>query len=389
MIEGRHFAADSGEHIRLFVADGYITRIERMPAEGEYALHLPWIGPGLVDLQLNGHAGLDFNSHPLPPGRVIELTRLMWKEGVTSYMPTLVTNDPGRTESAAAAIAEACRLDEQTERTIAGIHLEGPFLSPEDGARGAHPREFVIAPDWDLFRRLQKAADGRIRLLTLSPEWPEAPDFIRRCADSGVVVSIGHTAASSEQIAAAVAAGATMSTHLGNGAHPMLPRHPNYLWEQLAHDELYGCVIADGFHVPSAFLKVVHRMKRDRFVLVSDAVLYSGMAPGEYDNPVAGEVVLTSEGRLHLKRDARLLAGSAQMLTHGISNLVREGICTTAEAWVSASTAPAAAMRLPVSAGLVPGVPADIAVFDRTDDGGIRIRASYKHGVKVYEGESE
>lgn len=383
MIEGRHYAEDRDEGIRLFAAGGFIAKIERIPLAREHAIRLPWLGPGLVDLQMNGYAGLDFNAHPLPPERVIELTRLLWKEGVTAYLPTLVTNDPGRIETAAAAMAKACLQDDLTERTIAGIHLEGPFLSPEDGARGAHQREFVIAPDWDLFQRWQKAADGRIRLLTLSPEWPEAPAFIRRCADSGVVVSIGHTAASPEQIAAAVAAGATMSTHLGNGAHPMLPRHPNYIWEQLARDELYGCVIADGFHVPSAFLKVVRRMKRDRFILVSDAVLYSGMAPGEYDNPVTGEVVLTSEGRLHLKRDSRLLAGSAQMLTHGISHLVRQGICTKAEAWASASTAPAAAMRLPVSAGLVPGAPTDIAVFDWIDGGGIRIRASYKHGVKV------
>lgn len=320
-----------------------------------------------MDLQINGYAGLDFNRHPVPAAR---LSRAIQRAGVTSYFATVITNAP---ETIGKLVRAAGRDG------AAGIHLEGPFISPEDGARGAHDRAHVRPPDWNLFCRWQEAAAGRIRIVTLSPDWPVAVRFIEKCAASGVTVSIGHTSATPAQIRAAVAAGARMSTHLGNGVPPVLPRHPNCIWEQLAEDRLAACVIADGFHLPDSVLKVVMRVKGAGTMLVSDAVHLAGMRPGRYAAPVGGRVVLTKTGRLHLEENPKLLAGSARMLPDAVDHLVSGGLCNLAEAWEMASTRPAAFMGLPQGAGLAPGAPADFVTFDRP----ARIRAVWKSGRPV------
>ena len=161
------------------------------------------------------------------------------------------------------------------------FHVEGPYISPEDGPRGAHPARWVRPPDLEEFHRFQEAARGNIRLVTLSPEWPDATRFIEALTREGVVASIGHTRATSDEIAAAVSAGATLSTHIGNGAHATLPRHPNYIWDQLAEDRLAASFIVDGIHLAPAFLKVALRAKGlERAILVTDAVMPAGCAPG-------------------------------------------------------------------------------------------------------------
>ncbi|MNQ77726.1 N-acetylglucosamine-6-phosphate deacetylase [compost metagenome] len=198
-----------------------------------------------------------------------------------------------------------------------------------------------------------------------------------------MTVSIGHTAADSAQIQEAVAAGARMSTHLGNGAHLMLPRHPNYLWEQLAQEELWSCVIADGFHLPDQVLKVVLKVKGERALLVSDAVSISGLAPGVYKTHIGGDVVLTPEGRLHLAADPRLLAGSAQMLLWSVAHLHRRGIADFPAAWEMASTRPASLMGLSVAQGLTAGAPADLVLFDKVGSD-IQLRQTYKSGKLVF-----
>lgn len=374
MIRGRHFR--TGRCVSVGVRDGRIEAV-RGGRGG------PWVGPGLVDLQVNGFRGLDFNAIPIPedlPGRV---TRELWREGVTSYCPTIITNSPEAIEEAVRALARACVRDPDAAAGIAGIHLEGPFISPEDGPRGAHDGAFVRPPDWGLFERWQRAAEGRIRIVTMSPEYPGAEEFIRRCAAAGVVVSIGHTAATPEQIREAARAGARMSTHLGNGAHLTLPRHPNYLWEQLALDELTACVIADGFHLPDSVLKVVLRAKAGNALLVSDAVHLAGLEPGEYRTPVGGRVVLTREGRLHLAENPALLAGSAQMLRAGMGHLVRRGLCSLGEAWEMASTRPAQALGLPARLGLWKGAPADLVLLEERE-GRLEVRETWKAGRRVF-----
>jgi N-acetylglucosamine-6-phosphate deacetylase len=291
----------------------------------------------------------------------------------------LITNSSVRLVEAASTIAKAVRLNPDIARGIAGIHLEGPFISPEDGPRGAHPVQHIVPPDWEALSRWQEAAEGLIRIITLSPEWPGAASFISRCSESGILVSIGHTAATSEQIREAVSAGAVMSTHLGNGAHLMLPRHPNYLWEQLAADELYGCMIADGHHLPLSVLAVILRMKRNRAILVSDAVSLSGMPPGSYHLHIGGDVVLTAEGRLHLAGQPELLAGSAMMLPDQVGYLMEAGLSGLPDAWDCASVHPARLLGLEQSAGLEVGAPADIVSFNM-DDGKLSVLQCWKNG---------
>jgi N-acetylglucosamine-6-phosphate deacetylase len=294
-----------------------------------------------------------------------------------------VTNHPDHVDSILTAIDRACNDYPLVGASISGIHLEGPFISPEDGSRGAHPKEFVVAPDWNLVARWQKAAGGRIRMLTMSPEWPGAADFITRCRANGITVAIGHTSATSEQISGAVAAGARLSTHLGNGAHAMLPRHPNYIWQQLANDELWVSVIADGFHLPDAVLKAFSRVKGNRLFLVSDSTHLAGMPPGTYQTHIGGAVTLTPDGCLQMATDPGHLAGSAQSLLRGVWNLYSKRLATLAQAWEMASPRPAAFMEL-AAGRLAAAAPADIVRFALTDNG-LSVLQAVKDGQIVYE----
>ncbi|WP_240647610.1 N-acetylglucosamine-6-phosphate deacetylase [Paenibacillus nanensis] len=376
-VRGLHFR--TGRAVELLIGEGRIQSLSEL-SDQDSGGGLPWLAPGLVDLQVNGCFGLDVNTLPLMPETVADMVRALRREGVTTFCPTVITNSAAAIGQAVQAIALAARRFPEVRAAVAGIHLEGPFISPADGARGAHPAEHVAPPDWDVFRGWQDAAAGLIRIVTLSPEWPGASDFIARCADSGVIVSIGHTAASPEQIRAAVAAGATMSTHLGNGIQPMLPRHPNPIWEQLAADELHGCMIADGFHLPPSVLKVIMRMKGKRAVVVSDAVSFSGMPPGAYSTHIGGSVVLTPEGRLHLAEQPQLLAGSAMLLKEQVAYLTGQGLASLAGAWDLASAHPAELLGLPQAAGLTEGAPADFVLFERKGHA-LKIVTTYKAGI--------
>ncbi|HYF00073.1 MAG TPA: amidohydrolase family protein [Planctomycetota bacterium] len=373
-MKGRHYR--TGKPVAVRAKDG---RIAGLGAGGGRRL----VGPGLVDLQVNGFRGLDFNTRPVPADLAGRVTRELWSEGVTAYLATVITNAPDGIEECVRAIDRGCESDADAQAGIAGIHLEGPFISPDDGPRGAHERAFVRPPDWDLFRRWQDASGGRIRLITLSPEWPEATAFIAKAVESGVIVSIGHTAGTPDQIRDAVKAGATMSTHLGNGAHLMLPRHPNYVWEQMAQDALSACVIADGFHLPDAVLKVILRAKGSRAMLVSDAVYIAGLAPGTYETHIGGKVVLTAEGKLHLAANPNLLAGSATMVIRGVEHLAARGLASLPDAWDMASTRPAAAIGHPAAKGLRTGAPADVLVLEARGEH-LSVAETWKAGRRVY-----
>ncbi len=351
----------SGEPVVIDVSGGRIAHVG--PYTGADSDRLPWIGPGLVDLQVNGFAGIDLNDGALDEDTLARLADALLRAGVTGFLPTLITAAAPDIEARLRTIAASLSADPVLNAAVPGIHLEGPFISPEDGPRGAHPADHVTPPDWELFEQWQMGAGGRIRIVTLSPEWQGSVGFIARCCETGVIAAIGHTAATTEQISAAIDAGATLSTHLGNGTHATLPRHPNYLWDQLAADELWASVIADGLHLPDAVLKTVLRVKGWRAILVSDTVALAGMPPGEYASSIGTRVVLTDTGRLHLAADPRLLAGSALPLIAGVAHLAASGLAGLGEAWAMASTRPASLLDHPATAGLAPGAPADLVVF--------------------------
>jgi N-acetylglucosamine-6-phosphate deacetylase len=218
--------------------------------------------------------------------------------------------------------------------------MEGPYISPEDGARGAHRREDTAPASIDDFKRRQEIAGGRVRVVTLAPEVPGALALVEHLRDTGVRVAIGHTAASPEQVRDAVRAGATLSTHLGNGCAQMLPRHPNFLWEQLAADELLASIIVDGHHLPAATVKSMIRAKTPRrVVLVTDAIAAAGQPPGDYQLG-ALTVTLDQNGRVAVPGQPNL-AGSALSMDRAVANTVKFAGVTLDDALAMASTTPA------------------------------------------------
>jgi len=357
---GRRY--DTSQAVRLEIAGERIADVTPVEAPGEDTQRWPWIAPGLVDLQVNGCGGREFNSADLTSDDVAAVIRWMDRFGVTRFCPTLTTERFEVLQGALRVIAAACDGSAEIARRMAGIHLEGPYLSSEDGPRGAHPREYCRRPDWDEFQRLQEAAGGRIRLLTMAAEFDEAPAFIRRAANSGVVVAIGHTAANSDQIRAAVDAGARMSTHLGNGAHPMIHRHSNYIWDQLAEDRLVAGLICDGYHLPPAVVKAFVRAKTpQRCILVSDTVGLAGSPPGRYSSTL-GDIEVLESGKL---------VGASEPIGTGIANVIRFAGVSLAEAVRMAVHHPA--QLLGIEPGdLQPGDPADLVLFDLDDRFNVR-----------------
>ncbi|HUI44129.1 MAG TPA: amidohydrolase family protein [Terriglobia bacterium] len=347
-------------------------------AAGETA----FLAPGWIDLQVNGFAGVDYNSPDTSHQEIARSLEALFATGVTRVFPTVVTGSPERMAGALRNLARA-RAALPRGGALEAFHVEGPYISPEDGPRGAHPQAWVRPPDLDEFRRFQEAAEGNIRLLTVSPEWPGSARFIEAVVREGVVIGIGHTQATAGQIQDAVRAGATKSTHLGNGSHAVLPRHPNYIWEQLAEDRLTAGFIVDGIHLPQSFLKVALRAKGlERSLLVTDAVAPAGCAPGRYR---LGEI----EIELHADHSVRLagetrLAGSALRMDHAIANVMRLGGFSLSEAVALASINPARVGRLAGrQSGLAPGERADVVRFT-FESGRVNVLETYVNGERVY-----
>lgn len=333
------------------IITGVDTPIET-PADALY------VAPAWIDLQVNGYAGVDYNSPSTTFEQIGRSIDVLHSTGTARFFPTVITGSPEGMLACLVNLMRA-RAELPNGRAMEGFHVEGPHISPDDGPRGAHPREWVRPPDVDEYMRWQDATGGLIRIVTLSPEWPDAPRYIEKLVRHGVVASIGHTKASAEQIEAAVSAGATMSTHIGNGAHGEMRRHPNYLWDQLADDRLTAGLIVDGIHLGQAFLKVAVRAKTAaRAFLVTDAAMPAMASPGVY-RLGDQDVEHTADGRVVLAGQTRL-AGSALRMDHAIRNVMRM-------AGVSLVEAIAMATRNPARVGRVAGRQRGIATGERAD----------------------
>jgi len=320
------------------------------------------LAPGLFDIQVNGAWGLDVQAEDLSAETLYALNKRLNGRGVLRWMPTLVTDSVDALEHKCRIVGEALK-DAALARHIPGIHLEGPHISPEDGPRGAHPAKYVCPPDIKIFNRLQRAAGGCIRYVTVAPELPGAVPFIRTLAATGVVVALGHHAAEASHIRAAADAGARLCTHLGNGMASKIHRHQNPLWPQLADDRLYASVIADLQHLPPEMLQVMVRAKgAKRIILVSDSVLLTGMKPGHY-TMFGADVEMKRGGRVCLA-GTDLLAGSSLILPEAVMNMASVTEMTLARALASASRLPARLMgvRMP-SWPPRPGRPAEFVLY--------------------------
>jgi N-acetylglucosamine-6-phosphate deacetylase len=347
------------------------------------------VAPGLIDLQVNGFAGVDYNDPSSSAESIASSIRILFATGVTRFFPTLITTSRERyieTLSNLARVKEEFRRNNLPEAdAIAGFHVEGPHISPEDGPRGAHPSEHIRPPDVEEFKRWQDAAEGNVRLITVSPEWEQTPFYISEIVRAGVVASIGHTKATTHQIEAATTAGATMSTHLGNAAHPTLPKTQNYIWDQLAEDRLTASFVVDGIHIPAAFLQSAIRAKGvDKSVLVSDAVMPATCDPGFYRLSTV-DVELHTDGSVTLRGGTRL-AGSGLRMDRAIGNTVRMAKVSLTQALAMATVNAARVARIAGrQRSLAPGEKADFVKFrwhDATQE--FTVVETIVAGISVY-----
>lgn len=344
--------------IRVLEENGRIRAVEKAPdAKPEL-----WIAPGLIDIQVNGFAGVDYNSPETPLEEIARSIREMRATGVTRFCPTVIT---GSNDNICGSLRNLARARRELPEgpSMCGFHVEGPWISPLDGPRGAHPIEHVRAPSIDEFQQFQDAAEGNIRLLTLAPEAAGSREVIEHLVENGIIVAIGHTAANEQQIRDAIHAGVTMSTHLGNGSHAQVPRHENYIIYQMAADELWASFIVDGIHLPPAFVKVAIRAKGvGRSILTTDAVPPAGCPPGIYRFGHL-EVELTPSGRVELT-DSRRLAGSSLRMDRALGNLMRFAGLPLPDALKTATCNAARGIELEGRKGfLQPGDLADFILF--------------------------
>lgn len=268
---------------------------------------------GLVDLQVNGYKGVHFSDINLTRGDFIRACRSVFEAGTTAFLPTMITSPKEVYEHNLPIMASVMEEDEFSGRLL-GFHIEGPFISKLDGARGAHDARWISKPDEDYLRRLIEWADGRIKLLTIAADPDGAEKLARYAVSQGIAVSLGHQIASEADLARLAQAGAVSLTHLGNGVPAMLPRHENPIWAGLGNDDLIAMIITDGHHLPASILKTIIRTKGpDRCVVVSDASSPAGLPPGKYE-ALGHQVVLKENGLLHDLTTGYLGGSSASML---------------------------------------------------------------------------
>ena len=339
-----------------------------------------YVAPGLIDIQINGYMGVDFSGPDLTVEGVKKATRALWKAGVTSYFPTIITSDIALIKKNFAILAEA-RKDPEIGMSIPGFHLEGPYISPVKGFRGAHLEKYIKDPDWEEFRAIQRAADNGIILITLAPELEGAIPFIRKCVDSGVVVSLGHHNGSASDVQKAVDAGAKMATHLGNGCANEINRHHNPLWPQLSNDAITASIIADGFHLTKEEVRSFYKAKGvEKTVLVSDALDLAGLPPGEYTR---GERTLLLTPNVVKLPKENVLAGAASPISKCVGVMMDYTQCTLKDGIQMASTNPAELFTLEDIGSIQQGKRADLIVFTM-ENNQMNIEKTYVSGQLVY-----
>ena len=364
-IHGRRY--DTGEAVCIETAVDRIKSVEAASTDLD-AIRLPLVAPGLFDLQINGHGGTWFSDESLTPEKVIRTLEPHFRFGITRLMPTLVTASHAAFISGFAAIRQACEQERWVDNMVAGCHQEGPYISREDGPRGAHPLQHVRAADWDEFCHYQEASGGRIRLVTLAPEADGAVPFIRKAVAAGITIAIGHTGANSDQVAAAADAGATLSTHLGNGAHGQMRRHPNYIWDQLGDSRLMASIIPDGHHLtPSVIRSFIGAKGKSNIVITCDAAGLAGCPPGKYE-AASGQVEILADGRIVIAGQNQLLAGSSLETDVCVAHAMSIADLSLREAFDMAGRNPCRLLGCE-EVRLSPGSRADLVRFDYSGQG--------------------
>jgi N-acetylglucosamine-6-phosphate deacetylase len=327
--------------------------------------------PGFVDVHVHGAVGHD--TMDAEPAALAAMARFFARHGVTSFLPTTMTAGPQATLAAVQAVAAYCRTPAAGARVL-GVHLEGPYLSPR--YPGAQLADAIRPPDLAEFAALADA--GPVRMITLAPEQPGAPDLIRVARDRGVVVVTGHTAATYDECEAAIGLGVSQATHTYNAMSGLHHRQPGTLGSVLSNDAIYAQIIADQVHVHPAAIKVLARCKGvERTVLITDGMRATGLAPGAYE--LGGQTVTVAGGECRLADGT--LAGSVLTLEMGLANFLAATGLALASGWPAAGRTAAASLGLDHELGqIAAGFLADLILLDEALD----IVATVVGGQVVY-----
>ena len=370
--------------IRVEISDGKIKNVVEIDNISKENKNL-YIAPGLFDNQVNGYKGISFVDigGELTSDGIAIITKSLWEKGVTSYLPTLTTNDRQIFKKNFALLAKV-KQDPELHGSIPGYHLEGPFISPVDGYRGAHPLMFVRKPDWNEFMELYEASGNNILQITLAPETEGVLDFIAKCREKNVVVGLGHHNGSMKQITDAIDKGAQIATHFGNGCANTINRHVNPLWPQLSDDRLMISIIGDGFHLLPEEIRVFYKVKGpEKMIITSDVSPLGGLKPGKYLNAVGDTLELTPGGAVMYPAQ-NVLSGSGSALPKGVGNVMKVTGCSLAQAIQMASTNPARLYGITDRGELKAGMRADLIQFT-LDDFKMDIKKTIVAGTTVYE----
>jgi N-acetylglucosamine-6-phosphate deacetylase len=370
----------------LVLEKGFITKIGPVEGVGPRDFGGPgaYLCEGFFDLQVNGFAGVDFNGTALTVEGMHEAARSLAATGVTRFFPTLISAPGERITRQLKMIAAAMDADPLVKGMCPGIHLEGPYISADEGPRGAHAREFVRPPCWEEVERFQEACGGRIKYITVAPEAEGGIRFIEKATANGMVVGIGHTNASADILEEAARAGARISTHLGNTTPPVLPRHENPIQKQLSMDQLMASIIVDGIHLPDYIVKNFVRAKgTERIILITDSMAGAGAPPGRY---TLGDLeVEVKDDRAPRLRGTPRLAGSALTMDRAVKNMMKfAGVDLAAAVGMAGENA---RKLFPGAGGEIGrGRPADIMLFESGEE--LVVRAAWVQGEKVYPGKN-
>jgi N-acetylglucosamine-6-phosphate deacetylase len=376
-IDGLHY--ETGKPVRIKIENGFIRQISDAHAEdvGDKDLY---IAPGLIDNQVNGYQGVDFAADRLSADGIKRAAEALWKDGVTTFVPTLVTGGHDDLIRNLKVLAKA-REDDFFMGSIPGFHLEGPYLSPEPGYCGCHPAQYLRKPSWKEFMEYQEAAGGKIIQVTVAPELDGAIEFIRLCRENGIVIAIGHTNATADEISLAVENGARLSTHLGNGCANLIDRRRNPLWPQLANDRLTPSLIADGHHLTPEELRVFFKVKGpENLILTSDVNPLRGLPPGDYIY-LGGKVIMTAEG-LVMNPELDCLAGASLPLLKGVENMMNHTGCGLGVALNLAGRNVAWVLEMNDRGSLSEEKRADLILLEKHENR-LQVKKAYLRGVPV------
>ena len=359
-VTARHFA--SGEAVKIGWQNGTVIHVEKTSEKAPEDL---WIAPSLCDLQINGYGGIDFQQDDLTTEDLNTAARALRCDGCSRFLVTLITDEWGALTSRLRRLRSLRSQSALLQNAIAGWHIEGPFLSSEPGFHGAHNPALMCNPSPEHILELRTITGDDPLLLTVSPERPAVIKAIELAVSHGIKVSLGHTNASAETLAAAARAEASAFTHLGNGCPRELDRHDNILWRVFETTGLIVSLIPDRIHVSPSLFRLIHRiLPRDSIYYTTDAMSAAGAPPGRYrlgkmELEVGPDQIVRQPGK-------QLFAGSALRPIDGVFRAAQMLDRPWQEIWPRFSSIPARLMGL--QDNLAVGHPADFCLLRTTAD---------------------